>query len=208
MDPSPEETAPPDGGWDRRRTIAAVVGGVVVLGVIALLVVGLVNKDQIGTSIQDALAAGERPDAPAMTLPVLVAADGIGPEGAEVSLADLRGRTVVLNFWASWCRPCELEAPVLEAVAERYRADGDVVVLGVDVQDLREQALGFVRDTGVTYPTLRDGGDGVMNDYQVAALPETFVIDPEGRIALKIRGIVEDPAQLTTAIDQVRGGPA
>jgi cytochrome c biogenesis protein CcmG, thiol:disulfide interchange protein DsbE len=188
--------------------VAAAVGGVVVLGVIALLVVGLVNRDSVGTSIQDALAAGERPEAPALTLPVLVAADGIGPEGAEVSLADLRGRTVVLNFWASWCTPCEIEAPVLEAVAARYRDDGDVVVLGVDVQDLREKALEFVRETGVTYPTLRDGGDDAMNAYQVPALPETFVIDPEGRVALKIRGIIQEEAQLTTAIDQVRRGAA
>lgn len=208
MEPPPDETTPPEGGWDRRRAIAAVVGGVVVLGVIALLVTGLVNKDRIGTSIQDALEAGERPDAPALTLPVLVAADGIGPAGSEVSLDDLRGRTVVLNFWASWCAPCEREVPVLEAVADRYRGDDDVVVLGVDVQDLREEALGFVRDNGVTYPTLRDGGDDAMNAYQVPALPETFVIDPDGRIALKVRGIVQEPAQLTTAVDQVRaGGP-
>ncbi len=207
-DPGSDQSGAPEGGGDRRRLVAAVVGGVVVLGVIALLVVGLVNKDSLGTSIQDALAAGDRPEAPALTLPVLVAADGIGPEGAEVSLEDLRGRTVVLNFWASWCEPCKVEAPVLEAVAERYREDGDVVVLGVDVQDLREKALEFVRETGVTYPTLRDGGDDAMNAYQVPALPETFVIDPEGRIALKIRGIVQEEAQLTTAIDQVRRGPA
>lgn len=204
MEPPTEDTAPPQGGWDRRRTIAAVVGGVVVLGVIALLVVGLVNKDQIGTSIQDALAAGERPDAPALALPVLVAADGIGPAGSEVSLDDLRGRTVVLNFWASWCPPCEAESPVLEEVARRYRQRGDeVVVLGVDVQDLRGNALGFIEDNGLTYPSLRDGGDDAMNDYQVPALPESFVIDPQGRIALKVRGAVEDPGQLTTAIDQV-----
>jgi cytochrome c biogenesis protein CcmG, thiol:disulfide interchange protein DsbE len=207
-DPGSEQGGPPAAGWDRRRVVAAAVGGVVVLGVIALLVVGLVNRDSVGTSIQDALAAGERPEAPALTLPVLVAADGIGPEGAEVSLADLRGRTVVLNFWASWCTPCEIEAPVLEAVAARYRDDGDVVVLGVDVQDLREKALEFVRETGVTYPTLRDGGDDAMNAYQVPALPETFVIDPEGRVALKIRGIIQEEAQLTTAIDQVRRGAA
>lgn len=207
-DPGSEQGGPAAAGWDRRRVVAAAVGGVVVLGVIALLVVGLVNRDSVGTSIQDALAAGERPEAPALTLPVLVAADGIGPEGAEVSLADLRGRTVVLNFWASWCTPCEIEAPVLEAVAARYRDDGDVVVLGVDVQDLREKALEFVRETGVTYPTLRDGGDDAMNAYQVPALPETFVIDPEGRVALKIRGIIQEEAQLTTAIDQVRRGAA
>jgi len=203
VDAPSDPTTPPEGGWDRRRTIAAVVGSVIVLAVIGLLVVGLVNKDAIGTSIQDALDAGERPGAPEITLPVLVAADGIGPVDSEVSLSSLRGKTVVLNFWASWCEPCEVEAPVLEEVARRYRGDGEVVVLGVDVQDLRESALGFVDRNGLTYPTLRDGEDDAKNAFQVPALPETFVIDPEGRIGLKIRGVVQQPEQLTTAIDQI-----
>ena len=90
-----------------------------------------------------------------------------------------------------------------EEVARRYRGDGEVVVLGVDVQDLRESALQFVDRNGLTYPTLRDGEDDAKNAFQVPALPETFVIDPEGRIGLKIRGVVQQPDQLTTAIDQI-----
>ena len=198
------ESPPEERRWDRRRTIGAIVGGVIVAGVIAMLVVGLANKD-IGTSIQDALDEGKRPAAPDATLPVLLAADGIGPVGEEVSLESLRGKVVVLNFWASWCQPCELEAPVLDAVAARYRrSPQDVVVLGVDVQDLREEALKFARENGVTYASLRDGEDDVKNAYQVPALPETFVIDQEGRIALKVAGQLTDPAQLTNAIEQLR----
>ena len=201
-----DEQTPPEGkGWDRRRSIGAIVGGVIVAGVLALLVIGLVNKD-IGTSIQDALEEGRRPPAPDATLPVLLAADGIGPVGSDVTLSSLRGKVVVLNFWASWCQPCEAEAPVLEAVAERYRGGPtqEVVVIGVDVQDLREEAIAFARDNRVTIASLRDGTDDVKNDYQVPALPETFVIDPEGRIALKVTGQIRDPAQLTNAIEQVR----
>lgn len=209
---APEDTTagPPDAGgdddnprWDRRRTIGALVGGSLVLSVVVLLVVGLMNRD-LGTSIQDALAEGERPDAPALTLPVLFAADGVGPEGAEVSTADLGGRIVVLNFWASWCAPCEAEAPVLEEVAERYREGGEVVVVGVDVQDLRERALEFIEKTGVTFASLRDGTDAAQRAYEVPALPETFVIDTEGRIALKVAGQLTDPEQLTNAIEQIR----
>lgn len=188
--------------WDRRRTIAAIAGGAVVAGVVALLVVGLVNRD-VGTGIQDALEEGERPEAPAFTAPVLLAADGIGPRGAEVSLDDLRGQTVVLNFWASWCGPCEGEAPILDEVAERYRGSGEAIVLGLDVQDLTEEALAFAREFGITYPSLREAGDDAYRAYELTGVPETFVIDPEGRIALKIAGPVTDPAQLTTAIDQL-----
>lgn len=202
--PADEGAVPARGrGWDRRRTIAAIAGGVIVAGVITLLVIGLVNRD-VGTSIQDALDEGERPEAPAFTAPVLLAADGIGPVGSDVSLADLSGRTVVLNFWASWCEPCEREAPILNEVARRYRGRAaSVVVLGLDVQDLSEKALAFARDFGISYPSLREAGDAAYRDYQLTGLPETFVIDPEGRIALKVVGEVTDPAQLTTAIDQL-----
>jgi cytochrome c biogenesis protein CcmG, thiol:disulfide interchange protein DsbE len=190
-------------GWDRRRTIAAIVGGVVVAGVLALLIVGLLNRD-LGTSIQSALDEGKRPDAPGFSLPVLRPADDLGPAGTEVSLDSLRGRTVVLNFWASWCAPCEDETPILNTVAERYRNEGrNVIVVGVDVQDLRENALDFARRTRVAYPLLRDGTDDAMRDYEVPRLPESFVIDPSGRIALHVIGQVTDPAQITTAVDQL-----
>lgn len=201
-DPAPDTPAE-EPRWDRRRTVGAIVGGAIVLFVVVLLVVGLVNKD-LGTSIQDALAEGRRPAAPEISLPVLTAADGVGPEGAEVSTGSLRGRIVVLNFWASWCDPCELEAPVLEEVATRYRSSEDVVVVGVDVQDLREDALGFIERNGLTYPSLRDGTDGAQHSYEVPALPETFVIDREGRVALKVAGQLQDPVQLTNAIEQLR----
>jgi cytochrome c biogenesis protein CcmG, thiol:disulfide interchange protein DsbE len=202
MEPPADERGAGHGGrWDRRRSIAAIAGGVLVAGVIALLVVGLANRD-VGTSIQDALEEGERPDAPGFTAPVLLAADGIGPVGAEVSLDDLRGRTVVLNFWASWCEPCEREAPILNEVARHY-GEGGALVLGFDVQDLSEKALGFAREFGIAYPSLREGGDAAYRAYELTGLPETFVIDPEGRIALKVVGELTDPAQLTTVIDQL-----
>lgn len=200
---TPDEIPGANPGWDRRRTVAAVVGGLAVIGVVVLLVIGLLNKD-IGTSIQDALDEGRRPKAPEVSLPVLAAADGIGPEGATVSTADLRGRIVVLNFWASWCLPCAAEAPILEEVAARYRRSGEVVVLGVDVQDLREKAREFIADNQVTFPSLRDGGGSAQRAYEVPQLPETFVIDQEGRIALKLIGQIEQTGQLTNAIEQLR----
>jgi cytochrome c biogenesis protein CcmG, thiol:disulfide interchange protein DsbE len=186
--------APP--ARDRRRLLAAVGGGVAVLAVLLLLVVGLVNKD-VGTRIDDALAAGDRPDAPDIELPVLLAGDGVGPEGASVSLDDLRGRVVVLNLWASWCGPCRTEAPLMEDLARAHRErDDGVLFLGLDTQDLSGDARAFAREYGLTYPSLRDGTDGAQRALEARGVPETWIIDREGRIAYHHIGAVTDPEQI------------
>ncbi len=189
------------GGGGRRRTIVGVLVGVGVAAVIALLVVGLVNRG-VGDRIDDALAAGERPDAPSVTLPLLVGHPDLGPEGTEVSLAQFEGQPVVVNFWASWCVPCRTEAPVLEGIWQDYK-DRGVVVLGIDTQDLTDNAREFVDEVGMTYPTVRDGTDGTERDFEVTGVPETFLVDSDGRIALHFLGPVDDPAQITTALEQV-----
>lgn len=199
----PPAGEPPEGR--RRRTAVIVATAAAVLAVVALLVVGLMNQG-VESTIQDALAEGERPDAPALRLPVLTAGDGVGPVGAEFDLADLRGSVVVLNFWASWCPPCEAEAPLLEGVARGYRGRGEkVVVLGVDVEDLPDSARAFIARHEVSYPNVRDKGDDVKLRFQVGQLPETFVIDPDGRIAVKHIGQLTSPAQLTSPIEQLLG---
>lgn len=190
-----------DPRWTRRQVVGGGLGAVAVLAVIAILIVGLANQG-VGTSISDALDAGERPDAPPVELPVLFAGDGVGPVGAEITLDDLKGRTVVLNFWASWCTPCRDEAPLLEAIAQDYRGR-DVVVLGIDTQDLSDNALGFIRQLGLTYPSLRDGTDGAQRDYQVTGLPETFILDNQGRIAHHHIGPVTTPEQLIRPLEQI-----
>jgi cytochrome c biogenesis protein CcmG, thiol:disulfide interchange protein DsbE len=205
---APRRRDPPRGSGDRRRLVAAAGTVAAVGAVLALLVVGLLNRD-VGTDISEALAAGERPDAPDLTLPVLAAGDGVGPAGGELALADLRGRTVVLNVWASWCPPCEEEAPLLEELARGYRAAGaDVLVLGLDVRDLREDALAFIRDRGVTYPSLRDEDDRAYRALEVTGQPETFVIDPRGRIALRHVGPVTELAPFRQAVARVAGEAA
>ena len=194
-----EDDDAPGGG--RRRLIIAAVAAVLVVGVIGLLVVGLLNND-VGTRIDDALAAGERPEAPGFTLPLLKDDPDLGPAGTEIGLADLEGRPVVLNFWASWCDPCRAEAPILEEVWRNYR-DRGVVVLGIDTQDLSENAIAFLDETGTTYPSVRDGSSRTEEDYEATGVPETFLIDQEGRIALRFVGQVTAAEQITTALDQV-----
>jgi cytochrome c biogenesis protein CcmG, thiol:disulfide interchange protein DsbE len=100
----------------------------------------------------------------------------------QISLASLRGRTVVLNFFASWCDPCKREAPVLEHLWQQDRANG-LVVLGIDANDSRGDARRFLHVHDVTYPVVFDHqGLVASNSYGIADLPVTYVLNPKGRI--------------------------
>jgi cytochrome c biogenesis protein CcmG/thiol:disulfide interchange protein DsbE len=130
--------------------------------------------------------------APAFSLPRL---EGDG----SVSLASLRGKTVVLNFFASWCGPCKREAPDLESLWRQYRSDG-VVVLGVDSGDARSDARRFLSAHGVTYPVVFDPGEKLARGaYALPGLPVTYVINPAGRIVgERVVGPVSDKGYSTT----------
>lgn len=190
-----------DPGSDRRRLIGLITGAVIAALIIGLLIVGLAARGD-STAIDDALVAGERPPAPDITLPVLVSGPGLPPAGKQASLASLKGTPVVLNLWASWCGPCRDEAPILEQVWRRYKGRG-ALVLGLDLQDLTENALDFIRKYGLTYPSLRDGTDASKRDLEATGVPETYIIDRKGRIALHITGQVTTTRQITVPLDQV-----
>ena len=195
-------TEPPeDVGADRRRLVGLIVGAVIAALIIGLLVVGLLARGN-ATSIDDALATGQRPPAPDITLPVLVSGAGLPPVGQTASLASLKGTPVVLNLWASWCGPCRDEAPIFEKAWDQYKGKG-ALVLGLDLQDLSENALAFVKKYDITYPSLRDGTDASKRDLEATGVPETFIIDRKGRIALHITGQVTDLRQITVPLDQV-----
>jgi peroxiredoxin len=126
-------------------------------------------------------AAGGRPAAPAFTLR--------GLDGRDHALADYRGKVVLVNFWATWCIPCRAEIPDLEHEA-RTQDPGQVVIVGVDSREAPEPVQGFISDLGVTYPILLDRDGAVYDRYQVDSLPQTFIVDREGRVASARTGIV------------------
>jgi cytochrome c biogenesis protein CcmG, thiol:disulfide interchange protein DsbE len=128
-------------------------------------------------------------------------------DGRDVSLASLRGRVVVLNFWASWCYPaCYEEAPALERSWRAYR-DRAVSVVGVAIQDHPDAARKFIADFSLSFPNAPDPDGKVSVDYGVYGVPETFFIDRAGRIRLKQTGAVGDDL-FRSEVEKLLGEPA
>ena len=168
---------------------ARLAGQGVAIGVVALLFLLLAWSlvDDAGGGLKNAAARGERPVAPDF---VLARLDGEG----DVRLSELRGKVVVLNFWASWCIPCKKEAPYLETVWQENRRRG-VVVLGVDAKDFRVDARRFARRFGLTFPLAYDGPGDTLDDFGVTGFPETFVLDRQGRVVEAFAGAVDAEVQ-------------
>jgi cytochrome c biogenesis protein CcmG, thiol:disulfide interchange protein DsbE len=107
--------------------------------------------------------------------------------GKPMQLSDLRGKVVVLNFWASWCPPCVEETPALNRLQARIAAQGGMV-LGVSVDDTDADYERFLREQNVSFPTWRDPTKKVNLDYGTTIFPETYIIDRDGKIARKVIG--------------------
>jgi cytochrome c biogenesis protein CcmG, thiol:disulfide interchange protein DsbE len=168
------------------KLMAQTLAVALVAGLLALLVWKVVHQNS--THLGAELAAGQTPVAPVFTLPRL---DAPG----RVTLASLRGKAVVINFWASWCRPCKQEAPRLEAAYRRWSKRG-VVVLGIDGQDFSGDAKRFARNAGISYPIVHDGPGNTIDRYGVTGFPETFFVGRNGKlVGNHVEGAISD-AQL------------
>ena len=161
---------------------ARLVAQGVAIGLVALLFIllawSLLNDD--GGDLAKQANRGDRPTAPDFTLERL-------DRDGELELSSLRGKAVVLNLWASWCIPCREEAPALESF-QRREGDRGFTVLGIDSRDLSGDGRAFARRYGLSYPQLRDGDGATAHDFGTTGVPENYLIDPQGKVRLLVRG--------------------
>lgn len=137
-------------------------GGLIVL--LVVVAIGLLQTQQGPVGI------GQR--APDFTLTTF--------DGQEITLSSLKGKVVMINFWASWCKPCEGEAPDLENAWRYYQPGGEVIFLGIDYVDTEPAAMEYLQKFDVTYPNGPDLGTRISQAYRTTGVPETYIIDKNG----------------------------
>lgn len=178
-----------------RRTVAVVAGAVALVA--ALFVVLLATRDTSSGRESETPLQGEV--APPVT--------GVALDGTRFDLADQRGRWVVVNFFASWCVPCQNEHPELVDFAERHRATGDAEVVSVAFADRPEAVAEFFETNGGDWPVLVDDTGPIAVAWGVTGVPESYVVAPNGVVVTRITGGVE-AAYLDEVIDQLSGTSA
>lgn len=164
----------------------------VVTGFLGILAWGMLNREPI--TALSGVTMVDRP-APDFTITTF--------KGSMVSLADLIGRPVVINFWASWCPPCRVEALLLEKTWRAYRDQG-LRFLGINIQDRERDALNYIREFDITYPNGPDPTGEVSIDYGVSGLPVTFFVSRKGQIVRRWVGAI-DQRELIRSIKEILG---
>jgi cytochrome c biogenesis protein CcmG/thiol:disulfide interchange protein DsbE len=122
-------------------------------------------------------------------------------EGQQLKTVDYPGKVVVINFWASWCKPCEEEAGAMEQAWQKYKPDGKVVFLGVDYVDTEPQALAFLKKFAVTYPNGPDLRTAVSQMFRITGVPETYILDQDSRLQYAKKGPFQSVDEITSVVD-------
>ncbi len=169
----------------KKSSIGQVIIWVAVAGLLGIVAIQL-NKAQQG-SVQ----VGEV--APGFVLTTF--------EGNDYDSEALLGKVIVVNFWASWCNPCELEAEDLQTAWETYEPTGEVIFLGVDWTDTDNEAKEYLERFNITYPNGPDYGTRISQSYRTTGVPETYIIDKEGNLAYVKLGPFVSLQEITAAID-------
>ena len=185
---SPAHPASPGGRiviFGMNLSVGALIAWIAVLALLALVAFGLLRRQQGPVS--------EGQIAPDINLTTF--------EGEQFRLSDLRGKVVLINFWASWCKPCEEEAADLEAAWRYYKPRGDVVFLGVDYVDTEPEAKAYLKKFDITYPNGPDLRTSASQAFRIRGVPETYILAPDGKLTGVQIGPFTSLAQIKAMID-------
>ncbi len=167
----------------------------VVTALLVVMFMGL-QRSQKG-NIQTGAETGEFD----FTMPLFAGYEYEGEQ--EISLTDLRGKVVVLNFWASWCVTCKDEAIEMEEAWRMYAPQGDVVFIGVDYVDTEPEARVYLKKYDITYPNGPDMGTKISQAFRISGVPETYFIDRNGVVQHVQLGPFQTKAQITAIIEEL-----
>lgn len=183
---NPTETIPQEAPAARTRPRwGRILVWAGVFALLAVMALGLLRTQEGSKSVGDRV--------PNFTLTTF--------EGQQINLADLKGKVVLINFWASWCKPCEAEAADLEAAWRYYQPRGEVVFLGVDWTDTDTAAKGYLEKFDITYPNGPDLGTRISQSFRTTGVPETYIVDRDGVLAYVKISPFESLEEIKSAID-------